>query len=230
MNMNSGRWLTIGVVALMCLVMASFGCVKEREHSTEVSKMPDLAKLIAWMSGSFSSQTQASQDTSYYDIRLHIQPIWQTRPGGHWLYVEQAVATETDKPYRQKLYHVTQLDTAIFRSEIYELPRPESFVGAWQDPSSLDVLTFDSLTEQTGCAIIFKKSGDTAFVGSTVGRDCRSTLNGASYAIAGVVITAENVFTWDRGFDAEDKQVWGAERTGYMFRRLSGENNPDTQH
>ncbi|MFH1686398.1 MAG: chromophore lyase CpcT/CpeT [bacterium] len=224
MKFNRRCWLTVIMVAVVGILVVSAGCVKERERPQTISRMPDLERLTMWMSGSFSSQTQAEQDSSYYDIRLHMKPIWLTRPGGYWMYVEQALATQTDKPYRQRIYHVTQLDSSTFRSEVYELPRPDSFIGAWLNPAGLDVLTFDSLIELTGCAVVLKKSGDTAFVGSTVGRDCRSTLQGASYAVAGVVITAEAVFSWDRGFDAEDKQVWGAERTGYMFRRLTADD------
>jgi hypothetical protein len=28
------------------------------------------------------------------------------------------------------------------------------------------------------------------------------------------------MITWDRGFDAEGKQVWGATAGGYIFRRV----------
>jgi hypothetical protein len=59
------------------------------------------------MTGSFSSQEQAAADTSRYDIRLEMAPIWTDHPNGKWFYVEQAVAWSLEKPYRQRVYHFT---------------------------------------------------------------------------------------------------------------------------
>jgi hypothetical protein len=42
-------------------------------------------------------------------------------------------------------------------------------------------------------------------------------LRGASYATSEVVITDEQLLSWDRGWDANGKQVWGAETGGYIF-------------
>jgi len=36
-----------------------------------------------------------------------------------------------------------------------------------------------------------------------------------------VVITETQMVSWDRGFDAGGKQVWGAEKGGYVFKKLS---------
>ena len=37
-------------------------------------------------------------------------------------------------------------------------------------------------------------------------------------------ITAESIVSWDRGFDQAGSQVWGAEKSGYVFVR--GEPDP----
>ena len=41
-----------------------------------------------------------------------------------------------------------------------------------------------------------------------------STLRGASSATSEVEVHPDRVVSWDRGFDAERKHVWGAEK-GY---------------
>ena len=49
-----------------------------------------------------------------------------------------------------------------------------------------------------------------SFVGSTNEKDCTSNLRGASYATSEARIE-ENVLTsWDRGYDENGVQVWGA--------------------
>ena len=66
----------------------------------------DLETLVKYMQGGFTSAAQASVDTNYYDISLHMARIWTARTDGYWLYVEQAVTKMLDKPYRQRVYHV----------------------------------------------------------------------------------------------------------------------------
>jgi hypothetical protein len=50
-------------------------------------------------------------------------------------------------------------------------------------------------------------------------RDCKSSLHGVVYATSQVRITEAELYSWDRGFDAEGNQVWGAEGGSYVFRK-----------
>lgn len=176
-----------------------------------------LEKLTKWMSGSFSSAAQAAEDDSYFDIRLEMVPIWTARTDGKWLYVEQAAASNLDRPYRQRIYHVTLDDDGRFRSTVYELPEPLSLAGAWREPSRFDALGPDDLTLREGCAVILARESRKRFSGSTVEKECKSSLRGASYATSKVTVTRKAIESWDQGFDAGDTQVWGAEKGPYVF-------------
>jgi hypothetical protein len=171
------------------------------------------------MTGSFSSQEQATLDSAFFDIRLEMVPIWPQREDGYWLYVEQAAAEYLDQPYRQRIYHLTALDDSSFASSVFELPEPSRFAGQWRTPGIFSDLTPDSLIKREGCAIYLEKSGDTAFVGSTRETECLSDHRGARYATSEVVITETYLSSWDRGFDGSSNQVWGAVKGGYMFRK-----------
>jgi hypothetical protein len=184
---------------------------------------PELARLMTWMTGSFSSQAQAKADSSYFDIRLEMARIWTDRTDGYWLYVEQAAADYLDKPYRQRVYHVHRIDDTTLASDVYTFEEPLRFAGAWKDSHPLAALTPDSLSAREGCAILLYADGDTAFVGSTVDKNCSSDLRGASYATSEVRITADYLYSWDRGFDSNDNQVWGAESGGYHFDKITRE-------
>ncbi len=189
------------------------------QQNTESSG--DYQRLLSWMSGSFSSLEQSQADSGYYDIRLHMVPIWPERSDAFWLYVEQAVVDYMDQPYRQRVYRLTQLDDSTFESAVFTFEKPLRFAGAWRKKMPLAKLTPDSLTERTGCAIILKTRGDTAFVGRTVENKCESSLRGASYTTSEVKINADELYSWDRGFDSEDKQVRGAERGAYIFKKIA---------
>lgn len=210
-----GATLTLAVAVL---VTAS-GCIKRKETRSPAAQ-EDLQRLVTWMSGSFSSQAQSEQDSAYYDIRLEMTPIWTNRTDGYWLYVEQAMASHLDEPYRQRIYHVTRDSAGSFRSTVFELPQPAEFVGSWKTPPAFNVLAPENLLERTGCDIVLEARGDSAFVGSTIGEGCASELRGASYATSEVVITESTLISWDRGFDADGNQVWGAEKGGYVFRKV----------
>ena len=175
--------------------------------------------LVEWMTGSFSSTAQAAADSNYYDIRLEMVRIWPERTDGCWIYVEQAVAASLDKPYRQRVYHVVQLEDDLFKSEVYTLPDPQSVAGQWQDPALLADLGPTDLEERDGCAVFLRQDKGGEFAGGTIGRGCGSGLRGAAYATSEVVIGPDRLASWDRGFGAGGAQVWGAERGPYIFEK-----------
>lgn len=180
--------------------------------------------LLAYMTGSFSSEAQSKADSNFYDIRLHMVEIQMGDQPGNWLYVEQAISSAQDKPYRQRVYQVVEISLGIYESRVYEFENPLQYAGGWNDASKLSNLTFDKLILRDGCSITLKYESELVgdnivnrFVGSTGATSCPSSLRGASYATSEVIITETQLSSWDRGWDASGKQVWGAETGGYVF-------------
>lgn len=182
--------------------------------------VPDeLGQLADWMTGTFSSAVQSADDPQFFDVTLHMTPIWTDRDDGPWLYVEQAMAQYPDRPYRQRVYRLRRVDRDLFESRVYTLPDPPAVIGAWRDEAPLDGLGPEDLEEREGCAILMRRRGDT-FVGSTLARLCASSLQDATFATSEVLITADGMVSWDRGFDADGRQVWGSTEGGYVFDRI----------
>jgi CpeT protein len=177
----------------------------------------DLLELRSRMIGSFTSELQAKSDSDYYNIHLNMSPIWERSEDGYWLYVEQAVASALKKPYRQRIYHIYLKDDKTLVSKVYELNSPLRFAGAYNNPELLKGLTKDSLIDRQGCAIYLTKNKEGNFSGSTPGKECLSSLRGSTYATSEVVIYEDKLISWDRGWDKDDKQVWGAQKAGYQF-------------
>ena len=178
-----------------------------------------LEELSSWMTGTFTSEAQAARDSDYYAISLIMTPIWQDRyPGQHWLYVEQAMASRLDKPYRQRVYQVEALPDGSFRSAVYTLPDPDGAVGKNADPAYFDQWEPEDLDLRDGCAVYLTYQQG-VYTGSTRGQGCASTLRGAAYASSTVTIRPEGIVSWDQGFDTSGVQVWGAEKGGYAFIR-----------
>lgn len=209
MKRHSFWLLIIGISFLL-------GCQSTKSSLTNTDS--HTKELYTLMTGSFSSSDQSKRDTNYYDITLHMYPIWKEREG-NWLYVEQSVTRMQDRPYRQRVYHIVAED-GKWKSEVYTLPHEKTFIGKWKTPEAFASLTPDSLIIREGCAVYLERKDKMHFQGKTQPQTCTSTLRGAAYATSEVEIQKDLIVSWDQGFDSSGTQVWGATQRGYEFRRL----------
>jgi hypothetical protein len=211
---------------LLLLITLSFtSCKSETKDTTPKTETPkedvELKELFALMQGSFNSEAQSVADSTYYNISLHMYPIWKDR--GQFLYVEQALNSMQNKPYRQRIYEVKRLTDSTIGSFIYTIPNDSLWIGKWKTPAAFDSIATKDITVRKGCEVILKRLGENHYKGSTGERSCESTLRGASFATSEVEIMPKKVISWDRGFDAEGNYVWGAEKAGYIFEQLAKE-------
>jgi CpeT protein len=184
------------------------------------------ARLYRWLTGRYDSSKQAAADRSYYAINLTMCPVDAPQYGARTLYVEQAMAGRA--PYRQRLYVVEAVagEPTKALSKVFEFDQPDAMIGFCKSgkaalPSGV------AATEKTGCGVVLTWNADAStFTGGTTDKRCASTLNGASYTSSEVTMESARMVTWDRGFDAQDKQVWGATKGGYVFDRLDGPVSP----
>jgi len=177
----------------------------------------ELKTVGKMMQGKFSSEKQSNADSAFFDIRLSIIPIWDERTDAIWMYIEQAVSSKIDKPYRQRIYKLTQLSDGSFESAVFTMKDPLRFAGKVE---LLEGLNPDSLELREGCSVFLKKTGKKLYEGGTGDKTCPSDMRGAAYASSIVTLNTKMLLSWDRGFDRSDKQVWGAEKGGYKFLRV----------
>lgn len=204
----------------LCLAVAAFAALSiSSSCSTETEPQEDkaLETLFSLMQGKFTSEAQAEADPAFFNIVLHMAPVWLER--GRWLYVEQAVAGRETEPYRQRVYHVFRDDTGQLVSDVFTLINEQDFVGAQFAPEVFDTFNADILEHRSGCAVFLEQTGPAEFTGGTFEDQCPSSLQGATFATSEVIITEAGMETWDRGFNAEGEQVWGSVSGGYIFLR-----------
>jgi CpeT protein len=205
----------IGLLALAAGLF--FSCSISKKN---LKNEPETAQLIELMTGHFNSTAQAARDTDFYDITLHMAEIWKKDKENYWLYVEQAVTQNLEKPYRQRIYRVEKLNSQNYQSAVYTFSDEKKIIGWWKNPEKFDAFSPSDLTLRNGCTVFLKKNADGSFEGSTREADCESSLRGAKYATSKVKITRNGIESWDQGFDANGKQVWGATKNGYEFLRV----------
>lgn len=213
--MSNSIFRTAGLAAALLLVAISVVTGQPKRLTAS-----DLKTLAKSMGGDFSSEEQAKADAAFFHIKLRMKPIWRDRKDGFWFYVEQAAAETESKPYRQRVYRLFRQDDSTIVSKVFEIDEPAKLVGAWADETKLATLDKDKLIDRQGCSILLHKQSDGTFAGSTPGKECLSSLRGASYATSEVTIFADKIITWDRGWDKDGKQVWGAVKGGYTFKKI----------
>ncbi|MFM7813782.1 MAG: chromophore lyase CpcT/CpeT [Flavobacteriales bacterium] len=219
----TSRFFPFGALALIAILI--MGC-KHTSNTVETTSQPDesVRKFTMWnelqkfMQGNFSSRAQSQRDSTYFDIRLRMVPIWENTSETFFLYVEQAIASSQDKPYRQRVYRVENHADTLFVSHIYTLPQPSRFVGLSGDDPLFQQLRPDSLQLKDGCAVYLRfDPNQHAFIGATERNTCPSDRNGASWTTSEVSLREDIMVSWDRGWNAAGVQVWGAEKGGYEF-------------
>ncbi len=188
------------------------------DDSTETFDV--LAEAERFLVGTFDSEAQSISQPQYYAVQLEMCPVDVPDVGERVLYVEQAVMDSLNNPYRQRLYVLEageEEDVAV--SGVWEFDLPGMYVGTCDDADPREI-TADDVAEKPGCEVYLTWVDD-HFEGGTAGKDCVSTMSGASYATSEVTIFEDRLESWDRGFDDGDQQVWGATQGAYVFDRRS---------
>lgn len=180
-------------------------------------------EVAALLTGTFDSKAQAQANPEgSRAVRLVAVRVPKSRlgSGAPVLYLEQALLSTPDKPYRQRFYRIEETADGGVVSRVFEPKEPVAVSGKWRDPSDLALYGPGDVVERVGCAVRLKKTVE-GWEGGTEGTSCPSALSGARYATSRVRLAPERMESWDRGYDLEDRQVWGAKEGPYVFERRS---------
>jgi hypothetical protein len=171
------------------------------------------------MAGHYDSADQAAADSQFYHISLSMVPVRLSDTSYRWLYVEQALGSSPDKPYRVRLYRLEARSPGRFVSRVYTLNDETVYRQAWENPERKAALDTVTILEREGCAVFIREKGDGVYEGATAAGTCESSLRGARYASSEVWFDATEMRSWDRGYDAFGNQVWGAVSGQYIFKK-----------
>jgi CpeT protein len=170
----------------------------------------EIDELVAWLSGTFDSTEQADLDQDTQAVRMVTVAVPKSLLsfGAPVLYREQAAVDRPDRPYLQRFMRVEQDPGGSILVRVFELKDPIAAAGKWREASDLGLFGKNDVRERDGCLVTLRPAGD-RFEGGTSGKRCVSSLRGAAYATSEVRIWRDRLETWDRGYDADGKQVWG---------------------
>ncbi|BDA67289.1 hypothetical protein RIVM261_026480 [Rivularia sp. IAM M-261] len=137
-----------------------------------------------------------------------------------FLYQEQALSSELNKPYRQRFLEISSVNNGrTVRSLSYKPANVQSVINLCNKPVSERVVTSTDLGKPV-CSVYLTRSGEN-YIGVTPNEGCPANFRGAVKITNTVVLSKTGMNTWDRGFDANGKQVWGAKGESYEFRKIT---------
>jgi CpeT protein len=211
------------ILFLIIFTNLFIGCsVFESSNDEDDVKQKDtkaMTELLSIMQGVYTSEKQSKLDKSFYNITLRMTPIWKNK--GHYLAVEQALSDKLDKPYRIRVYQIIQISATEFVTNIYMVKREKKWIGKWKTPKGFDSFNDKDLIIKEGCDILLVRTAANKFIGKTAEKTCSSELKGATYATTKMNVYQNKIVSWDQGFNAKGKQVWGATKGGYVFDKLN---------
>lgn len=175
-------------------------------------------ELYSYLDGTFTSERQSEEDSSYYDVTLNFTPIWKEKEG-LWVYAEQALSDAIQRPYTQKIYKISRGEEGRTIMKPYEIKEPKDFHGGWLDPSIFESLSPEAISPLPGCIIYFNKE-ENKFVGKTEGKNCESTTTGSKYLTSHFTVFPDKLISWSRGYSSDDTLVWGKTEGGYVLEKV----------
>lgn len=195
-----------------------------KSFNTTMTPQDHFEQMLAWMTGSFSSETHADTTVNQYivDVRLHCAQIWHDRNVGeniYWVYVEQAYANNLTHPYRQRIYKMILTPDGDMYDEVYSVPNSSTYLHAYQDVSVLDALTEADLTQKVGCDVDFLWNGE-YYEGTTTGTGCViNGIPGVNYIVSESSFRPDRMTSWDRGYSSSGQWTMGPDWP-YIFDKL----------
>jgi len=160
------------------------------------AQITDVDEYVSWISGEFSSEVQAKQDSSFWHVQIN-QDVIDKVEDGYWLWVTQGIPEEELTIYRERLYHISQLDENTILTKIFKV----------EDGQKVHL---------KGCNLYIEKIKD-MYVGGTSNFDCKSTYGGASYLTTDFRVYEDRIESWERGWNSSGTLVWGTDKGHFIF-------------
>jgi hypothetical protein len=178
---------------------------------------PEVDRAAQHLIGSMDTAQRAAQNPKVSNVTMTTcrTTVPTANPDRIYLYQEQALSQELAKPYRQRILELSwQPFSQTVRSRAFKLSHPSKVVNFCNQMDRTIALT---AFPEAICSV-FLKPTPTGFVGTTPADGCPTTARGAVRIRNRIELHELGMDTWDRGFDAQGQQIWGAKTESYQFR------------
>ena len=200
-------------ILALTTAIASFVPITTKAQTTS----NHLQAVVSHLVGVMDTSAQAAVNPQRVSVRMRTCQVRVAQePNAIYLYQEQALSKRLDRPYRQRILKLSTTEDGQTESSSYKLQEASRWIGLCQQTQEARQLQSADLAEAV-CSV-FLKPVISIYVGQTQPGGCPANVRGAVKITNTVILHSQGMDTWDRGFDAEGKQVWGAGNEGYQYR------------
>jgi hypothetical protein len=213
-------WRSIGIFALTsccCFTVATAATAADLNQQAE--------QVVQHLEGILSTAHRAAANPQVANVTMTTCRIQVANPPAStiYLYQEQAIVPSLTQPYRQRILEIRPSPVSqTIRSRSFKLADQAQWVNFCDRPNrQISPQDFPIVV----CAVFLKPTTE-GFSGTTEATGCPANVRGAVTIRNRIRLHSNGMDTWDRGFDAQGKQVWGAGVAPYQFLRLTGKIPP----
>lgn len=200
----------LGAVVAVWMLATSVGAMPTAQHAEAVAE-----RLV----GVMETSAQAKANPNAPSVRMTTCPVQLDGSEDIFLYQEQALLQGLYRPYRQRFLRIApSADGDRVESKSFKPMETERWIGLCDRPERDRVLETSDLSDK-GCSVFLVLVEDT-YIGRTQTGGCPTNFRGAATITNTIFLYTTGMDTWDRGFDTQGNQVWGAQERPYEFRRL----------
>lgn len=218
---------TLALLITMGSLVTNSTVLAQTAPKTPNANLPveqQVAEVVSHLLGVMDTSAQAAANSKSANVRMttckiQVRDATERDRNVTFLYQEQALSQKLEQPYRQRFLRIApSLERQSVRSLSFRPTQAETWIGLCSQPEAQRVVTLQDLGTPV-CSVWLQKSGIN-YVGLTPAEGCSANVRGAVKITNRIVLHDTGMDTWDRGFDAAGKQVWGAASDSYQFRWL----------
>lgn len=192
---------------LLLLLLLPCCCAAQKISAT------DMKLLKLYSTGAFTQKHEGT-DTPAVRLTLNIQPIWQKRKDGLWLFADKA-----DTAHLYQVWHYYLQDDSTLVLQCFDFKDQQKALQLAKDIRQQSGLYIYHLFTSHGCDVYLKKD-KTGFSGSTFGKECFSNIPAAEYLQMHIAVTKDGISWQQTSFDKDNKEV--AALTGnYRYQKAA---------
>ncbi len=189
-------------------------------NSTQAQTVNHVEEVVSHLVGVMDTSAQAEVNPQRVKVQMTTCKLeLKGEVDSIYLYQEQALAEKLNQPYRQRILHLIDLEDGQVESKSYKLTNEKQWIGFCNQPASSRMLNKSDLGDSV-CSV-FLRPVITIYIGETPPEGCPANVRGAVKITNKIILHKLGMDTFDRGFDAEGNQVWGAVNDSYQFRWLN---------
>ncbi len=190
--------------------------------NAQVPIQQQVKEVVTHLVGAMDTSAQAKANPEAPNVRIttcKIQVTAEQNPNAVFLYQEQALTKQLNKPYRQRFLRIAPTtNNSQVESKAFKPANPQAWVGLCSKLETQRVVQSREL-EESNCSVFLRPTGKN-YIGETAPGGCPTNFRGATRITNTIILHQTGMDTRDRGFDATGKQVWGAKEQPYQFRWL----------